>query len=699
VIASSARSAPRQVIVADDRWLVHALRMGRVAAALSILWIIALAIVFALRIGFPLELEWMEGGVLHQAHRFMHGEPIYPPPSEAFVPFLYTPLYAITLGTLGHVFGLGYGLGRAVSIIAWIAIGLAMHRAVTREGKSKIHALVAVGLWCSGYVFAFRWVDLARPDTMFLALAIWALVLLRESWGDWKKAALAGLLMALAFWTKQTAAILIIASGIGALVVAPRQLWAYVVVIGVVDGLGMLLFDGRTGGMLWMYVFELHQAHAFNDERFWKKTWGMFVHAAPWLTVLVLWLVASFVAPWLLRKRKLGGREEDRLRTRLAAHRGLAFWTVMATAGALVSALGYSTQWAEPNAFLPGVCLAAVWIGVAIPRGGRDEAIALGLVSAQLVFALVVEPRYQPIQSHGISAIGKSYAWQDLSRTIPSAAQREAAATLRAHLESDKPVVFALHRPWWSVLAGGDGHVGSMGVTDVAVEDRKRIEQAIAAQVKDVAFDEMWFEGEPPAWLRPSLRGRYKVVERLQGDARVRPLSGWMSDAGMVTEYTADQIRMAPITATLVPAGVRIVADFEDGTLQGVGAHGGFGRRPVSGFTGDLPQPAAFGGEFWLSSAGASGRIEVTGDAKVGPIAVQQGSVIVARVAAIGRRTKLAVAIEDGAGGQLATLALPESSAVFAEVAWTADVSADVFLRVSDDDTAGAIMLDDVWLR
>jgi len=685
--------------VADDRWLVRATQVGRVAAALSITWIAALVVVFALRFGFPLELEWMEGGVLHQARRFMHGEPIYPPPSEAFVPFLYTPLYAITLGTLGHVFGLGYGLGRAISILAWVAIGLALHRAVVREGKSKVHALVTVGLWCSGYVFGFRWVDLARPDTMFLALAMWALVLLRESWGDWKKAALAGLLMALAFWTKQTAAVLIVASGIGALVIAPRQIWPYALVIAIVDGIGMALVDARTDGMLWQYVFELHQAHTFNDERFWKKTWGMFVHAAPWLTLLVLWLVAKLVAPWVLRKRKLASREDDRLRARLAAHRGLIFWTIMATAGALVSALGYSTQWAEPNAFLPGVCLGALWIGVALPRAGRDEAVALGLVAAQLLFSLVVEPRYQPIQSHGISALGKSYTWQDLDRTIPTSAQRDAAAELRARLERDRPLVLALHRPWWSVLAGGDGHVGSMGISDVAADDRKRIEQALGTEVKAIAYDEIWFEGEPPPWLRPALRGRYKVAERRQGEGRVRPLSGWMSDAGMVTAYTADQIRMVPISAAVVPAGYTVLADFEDGTLQGVNAHGGFGRRPVSGFTGDLPQPAGFGGEFWLSSAGAGGRIEVTGDAKLGPIAMTEGMVVMARIAVVGERDDLAVTIVDAEGHELATLALPESSSVFADVAWSAANTGDAYLHLRDEETAGAIMLDDVWLR
>ncbi len=675
------------------RWL------GHLATALSLGWVLVLAIVFALRVGFPLELEWMEGGVLQQAWRLQHGLPIYPPPSQDFVPFLYTPAYAITLAVLGWVFPLDFALGRVVSIAAWAAIGAGLWRAVGRESKPRAHRALAVGLWCSGYVFAFRWVDLARPDTMFLALCLWALVLLRESWGDGKKAALAGLLMALAFWTKQTAAVFVLASGVGALLVAPRQAWIYAAVIAVVDGGGMLLGNAQTDGWLWRYVYELHQAHAFNDERFWRKTWGMFVHAAPFLTVLALWLLGRFAWPWISRSRRLDRDGDRRLRARLSAHRGVFYWGLVALAAALVSALGYSTQWAEPNAFMPGVCFGALWIAVALPQGGRAEAVALVLVCAQLVFAFAIEPTYQPIQSRGLAGLSESYRWQDPARTLPSAEQRAGAQALREHLEDSRHDVLALHRPWWSILAGGTGHVGSMGITDVSADDRRAIEQAITARIKAMELGEIWIEGEPPTWMRPALRGRYKVAERLQGDARVRPLSGWMSEAGMVTPYVADQLRLVPVGAADVPAGVRVVVDFEDGTLQGVEAHGGFGRRPVSGFTGDLPQPAGYGGEFWLSSAGPQGRVEEKGTAIVGPIELSAGATLQCSLGALGKLARSTVTIVDDTEAVLATLELPADRAVLHTLAWRSDAPARVRLRLVDDDAAGALVLDDVWVR
>src|SRR5688572_6112612 len=116
----------------------------RLVGGLVALWVVALAVAFAMRVGFPLELEWMEGGIVHQAHRLQQGQAIYPPPSADFVPFLYTPLYPMVLAVLGFVFPLGLPLGRIVSIVAWVAIGLGLRRAVLREAKPPAHAIAAV---------------------------------------------------------------------------------------------------------------------------------------------------------------------------------------------------------------------------------------------------------------------------------------------------------------------------------------------------------------------------------------------------------------------------------------------------------------------------------------------------------------------------------------------------------------------------
>ena len=92
--------------------------------ALAGLWVVVLAICFGWRIGFALELEWMEGGSLHQALRLQQGLAIYPEPSAEFVPFLYTPLYTALLAMLGWALPLDFALARVVSVAACVAVGL-----------------------------------------------------------------------------------------------------------------------------------------------------------------------------------------------------------------------------------------------------------------------------------------------------------------------------------------------------------------------------------------------------------------------------------------------------------------------------------------------------------------------------------------------------------------------------------------------
>lgn len=522
---------------------------GRAVLALTGLWVAVLAVGFALRIGFPLELEWMEGGSLHQALRLQQGLAIYPAPSAEFVPFLYTPLYPALLAALGWLLPLDLALGRAVSVLAAAAVGAGLWRLVGREGKPRAHQAAALGLWCAGYVFSFRWYDVARADSLFLALLLWGLLLLRDARGRPRRAALAGLLVALAFWTKQTAAVFVLASGLAALWLAPRQLGWYAGVIAVVDGGGVLLGQRLSDGQLWRYIFELHQAHAFNSERFTRKTWGMFLHAAPPLALLLVGRVALALrrAGGWWRRRGGGSRDMSEGagaegQARRDRYEGLAYWALMAAAGLLVSALGYSTQWAEPNAFMPGVCFGAALVAVALPVG-RGEAAALGLVAAQLVFALVLEPRYQPIQDRGLAAgLADSYAWQDWRRSAPTSEQRAQAATLRAELVARAGPVLALHRPWWSVLAGGPGHVGVMGLHDLPRAQQRAIEQELAGRVAAGVPDAVYLDAEAPAWLRPALARRYRLARRARGPARVLPLTGYMSEAGMVTPWRGAQL-------------------------------------------------------------------------------------------------------------------------------------------------------------
>ena len=91
---------------------------------LSVLAFGTLLWMFARRLAYPYDLEWMEGTMLLHAHRLREGQPLYAPPSLAFVAFAYPPLQPALVALASTLFGLDYATGRALSILAYfMAVG------------------------------------------------------------------------------------------------------------------------------------------------------------------------------------------------------------------------------------------------------------------------------------------------------------------------------------------------------------------------------------------------------------------------------------------------------------------------------------------------------------------------------------------------------------------------------------------------
>ena len=126
-----------------------------VALAIPALYQIGLVIdAIAGRVGYPYDLEWMEGGMLHHALRIRLGLGIYVAPNVDFIPYLYTPLYPTLLALFGGPFGVSYALGRAVSILGLFGIaGTALAALVSvpdrPRGASLAGATLALGVFAA----------------------------------------------------------------------------------------------------------------------------------------------------------------------------------------------------------------------------------------------------------------------------------------------------------------------------------------------------------------------------------------------------------------------------------------------------------------------------------------------------------------------------------------------------------------------
>ena len=80
---------------------------------------IAVYLYVALRqLGYPYELEWMEGGSVEIVGRVLHGQALYVAPSLHYVPYTYPPLYFWVSALVAKMTGLSFLPLRLVSFVS-----------------------------------------------------------------------------------------------------------------------------------------------------------------------------------------------------------------------------------------------------------------------------------------------------------------------------------------------------------------------------------------------------------------------------------------------------------------------------------------------------------------------------------------------------------------------------------------------------
>ena len=252
---------------APGRW--DAPRAARLAAALLGLAAIAAYLVIALfRLTYPFPLEYLESNSLVEVQRILTGHALYAPPAVGYVPDGYPPLYFATSAAAASALGLSYLPLRLVSLLSSLACFAVLARLVQRETASAAAGAAAAGLLAATYFVTHTWFDVARVDSLFIALSAAALYSAR--WMRRNRGAVAtGLLLAAAFLTKQNG----LAEGIAVLTTlafGPRRWLAALAALtyGAVLGISTLALGLATRGWYVFYVFVLLSQHTLNDAAF-----------------------------------------------------------------------------------------------------------------------------------------------------------------------------------------------------------------------------------------------------------------------------------------------------------------------------------------------------------------------------------------------------------------------------------------------
>jgi hypothetical protein len=275
--------------------------VSRIAVGVGLAYTAVFLVIALLRIGYPYELEWLEGSMVEHTYRVLHGLPLYAKPSLEFVAAIYTPFYFQVSALFAWMLGIGFLPLRLVSFLSACGTFGLIYLFVWRDTGKVQPALVAAGLFAAAYGVTGYFFDMARVDSFALYMLLWGAYLVYRA-ESFRGAAAAAVILALAFFAKQSA---VPAIGLLALVVSWRlrlkSISFHIVLIVLTVG-GVLWFNDRSGGWFWYYVFDLPSRPAI-DRRFVDIFWSRDLARDAWALCLacLLYLYA------LVRSRNLSG--------------------------------------------------------------------------------------------------------------------------------------------------------------------------------------------------------------------------------------------------------------------------------------------------------------------------------------------------------------------------------------------------------
>jgi hypothetical protein len=390
---------------------LHTILTG-VAFIVFLLPVIAYIGIALQRLESPVLLEWMEGGSLQMMYRVLSGKPLYAPPSVEFVPYTYTPLYFYVSAAISEITGRSLFPLRLVSFLASLASFLFVFLFVRREARSSIGGMAAVSLFAGSYAVNGNWFDIARIDSLCIALLI-AGMWLALGRGRALELVAGGFLVALSFFTKQVA-IVVLGPLIVAVMIRHGKTGIYFALASLLFiALGCLALDAIHGGWFLFYVLESPRARWENNLSLHHLARATLVEFLP---LCMISIAVSVPAIWHLVRRptRVGasfliavgglllaaawGRVEsiNFLNSSIPAHLGMALLFGLAVGTYCANSRQARTPLIIAAAFVAQLSVFAALLGPVIPTP-REQANA----SDYAVFlSSLAQPVYLPDQGY-----------------------------------------------------------------------------------------------------------------------------------------------------------------------------------------------------------------------------------------------------------------------------------------------------------
>jgi len=263
------------------------------ALSLASIHVILFLYVWIKNSAYPIGFGVIQWHILENVQRIFAGLPLYAEPSLEFIPDIYTPLYYYLTALFSLAFGVKLLAGKIVSLIAMLGVSACLFIWLKNELKSLSLAFLGAAIFLATYnLYDFR-NYMVRVDALFCFLTMLGCYFLYC-----KKSALsaiwAALVFLLAFMTKQSALIIILPVCYAFLVIdRSKRSQYFALFFGLILILTITLYNYKTDGWFWYFIFELPSQHAFAP-REWLGFWVyMLTHTWPLmiLSLVALWQI------------------------------------------------------------------------------------------------------------------------------------------------------------------------------------------------------------------------------------------------------------------------------------------------------------------------------------------------------------------------------------------------------------------------
>jgi hypothetical protein len=444
-----------------------------VLLAVALVYLLELAYIVIRRIGYPFELEWLEGVAVDCIQHVLDGQKPYMRPSVDFACVQYPPVYGAVSAAACRILGIGFFPMRLVSCAATMGTLFLIVKIVRRETRRLSWGIVAAGFYAAMFAISGAWFDIARVDALFLLFLVAAVDAYRFLRFSRAKCVLVTVLFLLAFFTKQFGAIVIAALLPYGLVKNRRE----ILIIEIAFGLGALLIiaglDYYYDGWYSYYTLYLPIQHGVTPVH-WLDFWT----ADLWKPLpFILLLSVGF----LVLER---GRAE---------HRGL-FYLVVAIGMFLVSWVTRLHAGSFVNALMPCCCTLAILGGVAMPtlltrakslRGWQTTAATVLLYSMCILqfYWLAYNP----------------------SKHIPTREDEQAGRHLVALLRSMEGEIYVPCTGFYPTLAGKRSYANLALILDILRGTDQHLKDEIGGQISRALSEKKFAAVVMPSTFRESL--------------------------------------------------------------------------------------------------------------------------------------------------------------------------------------------------